>query len=79
MTQLELFPNTNLRVAQPNTAEEKRKQLIAHLINEVEENMSERDFQRDFFESLSHQFQKKQYLSISQVEALNRIYERVTR
>lgn len=54
-------------------------QLVAHLINEIEDNMRENDFQRDFFESLSDQYNKQNFLSQKQIDALNRIYERVTR
>lgn len=54
------------------------QKAIAFWISEIEENMSERDFQRDFFESLNDQFAKRRSLSPKQITALKKIYERVT-
>lgn len=56
-----------------------QSKLAAHLITEITADMREDDFQRDFFESLSDQFVERGRLSEKQMEALNRIYERVTR
>lgn len=56
-----------------------QSKLAAHLITEITGDMREDDFQRDFFESLSDQFVERGHLSEKQMEALNRIYERVTR
>ncbi len=55
-----------------------REDSIQTLLSEIEDSMSERDFQRDFFESLSDQFNRKQYLSDKQVESLQKMYDRVT-
>jgi len=52
---------------------------VAYFISEIEMNMSEDDFQRDFFESLSDQFTKRNSLSPKQIESLKKMYERVTR
>lgn len=52
--------------------------LAAHLITEIRENMSERDFQRDYFESVADHFEQTDRISEKQLAALNRIYERVT-
>lgn len=63
----------------PHSPDENRRVLTAHLINEINDEMSERDFQRDFFESVHDQFLKKGFVTDNQLAALNRIYERVTR
>ncbi len=55
-----------------------KQKLIGHYIAEVEESMSESDFQREFFESLSDQFHRTFSLSEKQFECLERMYERVT-
>ncbi len=57
---------------------EDRAKGIAALISEIETNMSERDFQRDFFESLCKQFQDTNRLSDKQIECLEKMYGRVT-
>lgn len=56
-----------------------QKKLVDHLFNEIEENMSESDFQRDFYESLVDWYSKHKALTNAQLAALKRIYERVTR
>lgn len=54
------------------------KELASHFITEIEIHMKADDFQRDFFESLNDQFQKRGHLTVPQLAALQRIYERVT-
>lgn len=70
-----------MRVAKalPQSPKEQQRILAAHLIKEIGDEMSERDFQRDFFESVADQFEKKGFVTDNQLAALNRIYERVTR
>lgn len=52
--------------------------LIAFHITEIDQFMSESDFQRDFFESLRDQFYKNSHLTPKQRESLQRMYERLT-
>jgi len=54
------------------------QKAITYWIDEIQMNMRERDFQRDFFESLCDQFYKKGTLSFAQIASLKKIYERVT-
>lgn len=53
-------------------------QAISFKLTEIAANMKEDDFQRDFFESLQEQFERKEWLSEKQLLSLDRIYERVT-
>lgn len=55
------------------------QKLAAHLISEIGDSMRDDDFQRDFFDSLTDQFERGGHLSEKQMESLNKIYERVTR
>lgn len=55
-----------------------QKKLVEYQLLAIEENMSERDFQRNFFEDLKQQFTTWRRLTQRQMEALNRMYERVT-
>lgn len=54
------------------------KEAISFKLTEIAANMKEDDFQRDFFESLQEQFERKEWLSDKQLLSLDRIYERVT-
>ena len=53
-------------------------ETIEFYFSEIHSCMKERDFQREFFESLEEGFEKFGTLTESQFEALKRIYERVT-
>jgi len=55
-----------------------REKAIAFTIREIEENMSSRDYQREFFESVSNQFERTHSISDKQLMALQKIYNRVT-
>lgn len=57
---------------------EGKYELVAHLINEIEMYMRDDDFQRDFFDSVHDQFDNGKPLSQKQIDALHKIYERVT-
>jgi hypothetical protein len=56
----------------------KEQKAMAFMITEIREHMSERDFQRDFFESMADQFEASGSLSAKQKDCLFRIHERVT-
>ena len=58
------------------TNDEKIK--VDFYFEEIDASMKENDFQRDFYESIRDQWEKKQWLSEKQIAALNKIYERVT-
>lgn len=51
---------------------------ISFYFSEIHSCMREKDFQREFFESLEEGFENYGTLTESQFEALKRIYERVT-
>lgn len=53
-------------------------ETISFYFSEIHSCMKERDFQREFFESLEEGFEKFGTLTESQFEALKRIYNRVT-
>lgn len=55
------------------------KKLVQFQIDEISDHMSDRDFQRDFFESLKDQWEEREWLSGPQQESLGKIYERVTK
>ncbi len=55
-----------------------RQKLISYWLSEVADVMREDDFQRDFFESLQDQFERRHDLSDKQIECLQRMYERIT-
>lgn len=52
---------------------------ILFYFKEIESNMSENDFQRDFVESLQVGFDRYGTLTQAQFDALVKVYERVTR
>lgn len=55
------------------------KKLTQFQLDEIEANMRDNDFQRDFFESLKDQWEEKEWLSDKQRASLTTIYERVTK
>lgn len=57
--------------------ETKRDKWVIHMINAIAEDISEGDFQFDFYESLCDQWQKNKRLSENQVNALEKMYERI--
>ncbi len=66
---------------QPNFCNEPKQYSqkdIQFYLDEIEKNMNEGDFQRDFYESLCEQFENKKSLSEKQMESVVRMYDRVT-
>ena len=57
---------------------EQDKKNVLYWMEEIELEMDDGDFQRDFFESLKDQFEAKSFLSEKQYQSLQKIYERVT-
>ncbi len=55
-----------------------RAEAISLMLKEIESEMREEDFQRDFFESLQNQFYDRGSLSEKQFASLEKIYNRVT-
>lgn len=55
-----------------------KKELIEHLIKEVSGVISDDDFQSEFFDSLADQYVVRGWLSEKQIDALKRIYERLS-
>lgn len=62
-----------------NMTDAERKELIEGWIVEIEALMNDDDYQMDFFNSLCDHWKKKGWFSPKQMEAFERIYERVTR